>query len=303
MSLTLNQFETLVLIERHQEMKHTQRKLASQLGVSLGVINKVMAELLDNELIIQTSTSHFEVTLKGYAWLEPYRVKRAVLLAAGFGSRLVPITLNTPKPMVKVNGQRIIDSLLDAIIAAGIQDITIVRGYLSEQFDVLLKKYPMIKFIDNPLFNETNNISSAYLAKDLLTNAYILESDLILYHPELIRKYEYHTNYLAMPVALTDDWCFDVKQNVIRKVQVGGVDCYQMYGISYWNEKDGKQLASDLEAAYHAPGGKECYWDVVPLNRYPEHYTVNIREVHKGDITEIDTFSELKEIDPVYRIS
>lgn len=271
MPLTLNQFEVLTAIERNQQIKHTQRNLAAQLDISLGIINKVIADLIHNELMIQKETSHFEVTLKGYEWLEPYRVKKAVFLAAGFGSRLVPITLNTPKPLIKVNGQRIIDTLLDAVIAAGIQDITIVRGYLAEQFDVLLKKYPMIKFIDNPLFNETNNISSAYLARDLFARAYVLESDLILYNPSLIRKYEYHSNYLAMPVEKTDDWCFEVKQNIIRRVKVGGTDCYHMYGISYWNEEDGQQMALDLENCYHAPGGKEKYWDVVAINEYPAH--------------------------------
>lgn len=302
MSLTLNQFEILVTIERNQQKKHTQRQLASQLGVSVGVINKVIGELLEQELIKQKETSYFEVTLKGYEWLEPYRVKRAVFLAAGFGSRLVPITLNTPKPLIKVNGKRIIDTLLDAIIDAGITDITIVRGYLGEQFDVLLKKYPMIKFVDNPIFNESNNISSAYIAKDLFERAYILESDLILYNPKLIRKYEYQTNYLAMAVDKTDDWCFDVKQNVIKSVKVGGINCYHMYGISYWDEKDGKQMSHDIAASFNAPGGKECYFDVVAINQFHDHYQVNIRNVQPGEIVEIDTFSELKEIDPVYAI-
>jgi len=302
MPLTLNQFEVLALIERDQQTKHTQRKIATALNVSLGVVNKTIAELLENELMIQKATSLFEVTSKGYEQLEPYRVKKAVFLAAGFGSRLVPITLNTPKPLIKVNGKRIIDTLLDAMLKADIQDITIVRGYLSEQFDVLLKKYPMIKFIDNPLFNETNNISSAYMARDLFASAYILESDLILYQPSLIRKYEYHTNYLAMPVAKTDDWCFEVKQNIIRRVKVGGTNCFHMYGISYWNEKDGQQLALDIENSYHAPGGKEKFWDVVAINEYPEHYNINIREIKQGDIIEVDTFNELKKIDPVYRI-
>ena len=84
----------------------------------------------------------YDVTLKGYEVLEPYRVKKAIFLAAGFGSRMVPITLNTPKPLVLVHGKRIIETLLDAVVEAGIEDITIVRGYLGEQFDVLLHKYP-----------------------------------------------------------------------------------------------------------------------------------------------------------------
>ena len=141
------------------------------------------------ELGLVTVNDDVLVRVAGYAALEPYRVKRAVFIAAGFGSRLVPITLNTPKPLVRVNGTRMIDTLLDAVIAAGIEEIYIVRGYLGEQFDQLLYKYPGIKFIDNPLYNEANNISSALLARHLLKNAYVLEADLFLYNPELITKY------------------------------------------------------------------------------------------------------------------
>lgn len=135
---------------------------------------------------------------------------------------MVPITLNTPKPLVLVHGKRIIETLLDAVVAAGIEDITIVRGYLGEQFDVLLHKYPKIKFIENPLYNETNNISSAYLIKDMMEGAYVLESDLLLYNPEIIRKYEYATNYCGIKVDVTDDWCFHTKKGYITKLGVGG---------------------------------------------------------------------------------
>ena len=90
--------------------------------------------------------------------LKGYKAKRAILLAAGFGSRMVPVTLHTPKPLVKVNGKRIIDTLIDTCLAADIEEIYIVRGYLGEQFNVLLGKYPMIKFIDNPLYDKANNI-------------------------------------------------------------------------------------------------------------------------------------------------
>ncbi len=117
------------------------------------------------------------MTGAGIDALEPYRVKRAFFIAAGFGSRLVPIILNTPKPLVRVNDVRIIDCLIDACIAKGINEIYIVRGYLSEQFDPLLYKYPIIRFLENPVFNEANNISSAMVARFMLSNAYVFEAD------------------------------------------------------------------------------------------------------------------------------
>lgn len=301
MNLTLNQFEILVRIEHAQDQKHTQRELAKSLDLSLGVVNKTLTELQELELIKPQDNSQYTVTLKGYEWLEPHRVKKAIFLAAGFGSRMVPITLNTPKPLVLVHGKRIIETLLDAVLAAGIEDITIVRGYLGEQFDVLLKKYPMIKFVENPGYNEANNISSAYLIKDMMANAYVLESDLLLYNPDVIRKYEYSSNYLGMKVDRTDDWCFFTKKGYITKVAIGGEDCYHMFGISYWSKEDAEKMSVDVEEVYHMPGGKEKYWDEVALKERQDRYQILVKSVHKGDIVEIDTFNELKQIDPIYK--
>lgn len=100
------------------------------------------------------------ITPRGIAALEPYRVQRAVLLTAGFESRLLPVTVNTPMPLARVNGVRIIDRLIDAVISAGIDEIYVVRGYLAEEFDQLLTKYPNIRFIENPLYGSTNNIAT-----------------------------------------------------------------------------------------------------------------------------------------------
>lgn len=302
MNLTYNQFEVLVRIEKNQNKKNSQREMAKLLDVSLGVINKTIAELIEMELIRVVENAKYEVTLKGYEWLEPYRVKKAIFMAAGFGSRMVPVTLNTPKPLIQVKGKRIIETLLDAVVAAGITDITIVRGYLGEQFDVLLKKYPTIKFLENPMYNEANNISSAFIAKDLLCNAYVFESDLVLYNPDIIRKYEYSTNYLGMKVDVTDDWCFYTKKGFISELAVGGENCHHMFGISYWSKEDGEKMARDIEKVYRMPGGKEKYWDEVALRVCLDDYKVRVKPVHKGDIIEIDTFNELKQIDPAYNV-
>ena len=148
--LTKKQFDILTSAEKFGAK--TQRALAAETGMSLGAVNKTLSQLSDDGLL-----ENGEITEKGLAALEPYRVKRAIFIAAGFGSRLVPITLNTPKPLVRVKGKRIIETLLDAVVAVGIEEIYLVRGYLAEQFDQLLYKYPTIKFIDNPSYNEANN--------------------------------------------------------------------------------------------------------------------------------------------------
>lgn len=297
MQLTINQFEVLTTIEGN-EKKLSQRDIAKETKLSLGTINKVISELLENKLIDKDNA----ITQNGLKVLEPYRVKRAIFLAAGFGSRLVPITLNTPKPMVLVNGKRIIETLLEAVIKAEIEEIYIVTGYLSEQFEILKKKYPQIKFVENNMYNEANNISSAYLVRNLIKNAYVLESDLYLYNPKLIRKYEYHSNFLGYYVDRSDDWCIEVKNGIITKEKIGGINCYQMVGISYYDEKDGKKIDKDMEDVFKSPGGKEKYWEQVILDICKKNYNIYLRECQKEDIIEIDTFNELKAIDKTYDV-
>ena len=242
------------------------------------------------------------ITSAGLDALEPFRVKRIIFIAAGFGTRLVPITLNTPKPLVRVHGERIIDSMLDAANHAGIQEIYIVRGYLSEQFDQLLYKYPNIKFIENPAYNEANNISSAMCARYNFGNSYICEADLIIKNPKLITKYQYHSNYCGVKCERTDDWCLFVNKGRITGVSVGGFNAYRMVGISYWTEEDGRKLADCIQKVYEMPGGKEKYWDSVPLDVCKTEFNLSVRECSFDDFTEIDTFNELKALDPSYSV-
>lgn len=296
MTLTRKQFDILESLASADAAK-TQRDLEKETGYSLGTINKTLKELADLGYV-----DAGRITAAGLDTLEPYRAKRAIFIAAGFGSRLVPITLNTPKPMVRVHGIRIIDRLIDACLEAGISEIHIVRGYLSEQFDQLLYKYPMIHFLENPMFNEANNISSAMVARYLLSNAYVFEADLLISNPGIIKKYHYVSDFLAIKKDRTDDWCFTVKNNIIMEEKVGGLDCWQMVGISYWNTADGQRLSQDIADVYATPGGKERYWEQVPLVYKKEHYTVEVRPCLDADIVEIDTFRELKAIDKTYDV-
>jgi len=292
--LQRKQFDVLSFLEKNG--KQTQRAIAEATKMSAGSVNKVLSSLSESGFI-----NDGVITEAGYDALEPYRVKRAIFIAAGFGSRLVPITLNTPKPLVRVNGTRMIETLLDAIVEAEIEEIYIVRGYLGEQFDQLLYKYPNIQFIDNALYNEANNISSAMFARHLLENAYVMEADLVLYNKSLITKYQYTSNYLGVPVEVTDDWCLETKNRVITKLKIGGTNCHHLYGISYWNSEHGRKLYDDIKRVYEMPGGKERYWDQVPLEFCLDNYKVEVRDCSFDDIIEIDSFADLKKIDHTYR--
>ncbi|NLO84774.1 MAG: NTP transferase domain-containing protein [Clostridiales bacterium] len=293
--ISKKQFDILYYLKDHPN--ETQRSIAKAVDLSVGNTNKQLTLLTSMEYIYGGM-----LTQQGEELLEQFRVKRAVIIAAGFGSRMLPITLNTPKPLIRVKGQRIIDSTIDALLEAGIDDIIIVRGYLGEQFDQLLYKYPMLKFVQNDAFNEANNISSAYIAREFIKNAYVLEADLVLYNKALITPYQYSSNYLGVPVEKTDDWCLYTDNKRITKVAIGGTDCYHMFGISYWTEADGLKLVDDLADVYQAPGGRERYWDQVPLEYHLDHYDIAVRPCTFEDIIEIDTFSELKEIDQTYAV-
>jgi len=146
----------------------------------------------------------------------------------------------------------------------------------------------------------------------LLKNAYVLEADLLLRNPKIIKKYHYASNFCGIPVKRSDDWCVTVKNGVIQSQKIGGeitpalekegVSLYQQIGISYWTEDDGGRLAEHIKAAFEMPGGKERNWDQIPFVVYPQSYKVEVRPCADTDITEIDTFRELKAIDKIYDV-
>lgn len=296
--LSKKQFDILEILASSKETL-TQRDISKVTEYSLGTVNKVVRELTEMNLIEDN-----RITEEGLSALEPYAVKRAIFIAAGFGSRLAPITFNTPKPLVRVHGVRIIDRLIEACITAGIEEIYIVRGYLAEQFDQLLYKYPNIKFLENPVYNEANNISSSLVARHLLSNAYVFEADLLISNPAIIKKYHYSSDFLAIKTERTDDWCFEVKDGIIKEEKVGGEgdNIWQMVGISYWSKEDGAKLEKDIPEIYSSPGGRERYWEQVPLVYKKKNYEVAVRECKAEDIVEIDTFNELKQIDKTYDV-
>ncbi|MBR6572923.1 MAG: NTP transferase domain-containing protein [Clostridia bacterium] len=293
--MTKAKFNILVALEKNREVLSAS-DLSKETKLSEEEIKNILDELTADGLV-----ELGKITEKGITALEPYRTKRAIFIAAGFGSRLRPVTLEIAKPLVKVNGTRIIDTLIDGVMAAGIKEIYVVCGYLAEQFEQLKEKYPNITLVKNDMYTTANNISSAFLMREHLQNAYILEADLLLHNKAIFDKYIYHSCYLGIPTEETDDWYFKTnEEGYINELGIGSTNCYRMLGISYWDKNDGKTLSSHIEATFNMPGGKDEDWCYVPLVSFKDEYKVYVRECAMDDIEEIDTFDELCSIDPTY---
>ncbi|MBQ3048253.1 MAG: NTP transferase domain-containing protein, partial [Clostridia bacterium] len=121
--LTKNQFDVLTCIADTQK-ELSQRNISNKTNLSVGTVNKTIIELVDLGFLKDKT-----ITQDGLNALEPYRVKKAIIIAAGLGSRLIPITLNTPKPLIRVKGKRILENTLEALTENGIEEIYLVRGY------------------------------------------------------------------------------------------------------------------------------------------------------------------------------
>ena len=136
------EFEILSMLARERPKQYSQRELSCAICISASAVADSLQNL-ERKSLIRRDGPYAEINERGIEALEPHRVKRAVILAAGFGSRMMPATKDRPKPMVRVHGKRIIDTLLDALIAAGVTDITVVGGYRFDKLTELRENIPI----------------------------------------------------------------------------------------------------------------------------------------------------------------
>ena len=231
-----------------------------------------------------------------------YKVKRAIIMAAGEGRRMRPVTEQIPKPLVEVNGVRMIDSVLQALQENGITEIHIVTGYLGEQFNSLKEIYPGIDLIYNPYYHTYNNISSLYMAREYISDAVILDGDQLIYNACILNPYFERSGYCATWCKhMTKEWLLEVQDGVVTSCsREGGSHGYQLYSVSFWNEADGGRLSEHIREEFEEKKNRDIYWDDVAMFCYPKDYSLGIREINKQDIIEIDGLEELIEIDAQY---
>ncbi len=230
-------------------------------------------------------------------------VERAIILAAGKGTRLKPITLTTPKPLIEVNGKRMIETIIDALVENNIKEIYIVLGYMKEKFYYLKNKYSNIKFIENSYYDECNNISSLYVARDFLENCIIMDADQIVYNKKMLfREFEYSGYCCSWEKKYTKEWVLSTDNDgiVINCSTNGGKDGWKLYSVSRWNANDGIKLKKLLVEEFINKRNRDIYWDDIALNIYPEEFELKVYEINEKDLLEIDSIDELSQVDLRY---
>lgn len=231
------------------------------------------------------------------------KVENAIIMAAGLGTRMRPLTNEIPKPLVKVNGKRMIETIIQGLNQNGITDISIVTGYLAEKFDFLANKYSGIKLINNPYYQKYNNLSSLYVARNELKNTIILDGDQLINNLNVLASRFDKSGYAGSWVnEWTDEWIMHSDDNgrVISCDRDGGQEGYRLYSVSKWTAEDSKKLSKLVEKEFQAKN-YDIYWDDVVMFKYPDKFDLFVHQVDPGDIVEIDSLDELKAIDSSYR--
>ncbi len=220
-------------------------------------------------------------------------ITQAIIMAAGRGERLRPLTETTPKPLTSPQGRPMIENLIEQLLAKGIQKIHIVVGYLAEQFDYLKDKYPSVNLHINPHYAECNNISSLYCVREVLYHGavVILDGDQIINDTSCLKtrvsQSGYSCFYTAEP---TDEWVLNWDEYVLS-CQIGADRGWELKSLSFWCQKDAEQLADDVRELFES-GNTSIYWDNIALFERPDNYHLNIHPISADAITEIDSYEE-----------
>ena len=272
-----------------------QRAIANEAGVSLGTVNTAMRSLKELGAIDKTGA----VTAKGLDLLAPYKVENAVIMAAGISSRFAPISYERPKGLLRVKGEVLIERQIKQLQDAGIHDITVVVGYMKEQFFYLEDKFG-VKIRVNEVYASRNNNSTLMLVREQLGNTFICSSD-NYFSENVFEPYVYQAYYSAtfFP-GFTNEYLLDTGAGKrIVGVRIGGKDGYGMLGHVYFDREFSKTFKRILEEEYDRPETAAKLWEDIYRNHLDELHMV--MRVYDADIVhEFDSLAELDKFDPAF---
>ena len=214
------------------------------------------------------------------------------------------LTEHTPKPMLRVNGVRMIDTAIRGILENGINEIVIVVGYLKERFQEIAAEHPEVRLIENPYYESCNNISSIYVVRDLLEEAMILEGDQLFSSPVPLAAEFEHSGYNGFRQDQpSKEWICEIDADYrITACHTQGADQgYEMQGVSRWTPEDARTLKRLLEEEFEEKQHRDIYWDEIPMVFHKDEFDLYLNLVDRNTRVELDTVEELAKMDPSYR--
>ena len=265
-----------------------QRILAAQTGHSLGIVNRSLKELISEGYLDE----EIRPTEKALREAKEKAPKNAIILAAGFGMRMVPINTETPKGLLEIKGERLIECTIRQLHEVGITEIYIVVGFMKEQYEYLIDEYG-VDLIVAPDYASKNNLHSLKTAADHLSNSYIIPCDIWCEKNPYSRN-ELYSWYMVSDL-VDDDSTVRVNRKqelVVQKEQAGG---NAMIGICYLLETEAEIVRERLEELGRDSRYDGAFWEETLYRK--DRMIVTARVVHAADAVEINTYEQLREID------
>lgn len=282
----MNKQESDILNALLMEPFVNQRVLSEVSGHSLGVVNRSLKNLIKegyvDEFIRPTELAKKELKEKS--------PQNAIILAAGFGMRMVPINLECPKALMEVNGEPLIERTIEQLHEVGIDKIYVVVGFMKDQFEYLIDEYG-VELIVNEEYGERNNLHSLALAARYLSNTYIIPCD-IWCDKNPFRRNELYSWYMVSDLMDNESTVrVNRKMELVTNQQGGN----QMVGIAYLIEEQSKIVRKKLEEYDKIKKYDNSFWEETLING--EKMLTQARVVHASDIVEINTYEQLRELD------
>ncbi len=284
----MNKQESDILNALRLEPFINQRILAEVSGHSLGVVNRSVKELMSAGYI----NEEVKLTPKAVKEFKSKAPKNAIILAAGFGMRMVPINMEVPKGLIEVNGEPLVERAIKQLHEAGVKEIYIVVGFMKEKYEYLIDEYG-VELVVNSEYAVKNNLHSLKLVLNHLSNSYIIPCD-IWCDRNPYQSHELYSWYMVSD--LIDN---DSSVRVNRKMElvsvpqnVGG---NTMVGISYLLEEEAKIVRDRVEELCKDAQNNVVFWEKALYHK--DKMIVAARIFPSTDVVEINTYEQLRELD------